>query len=94
MILKTRRWPTHIDTNAEAEHHSLKEEDSEEVRPPGDVQNGKHSVMPAITILRHARTGDANKGLDAAAEAVFGKGNRSRVWQLAVVHAARTLSAL
>ncbi len=56
------------------------------MRPPYDVEDREDGGAPGVAVLRHARAGDTDEGLDAVAQGRLGTGDRARVGELPVIH--------
>ena len=80
------RYKAHVDTDGETEYQSLKEQDHEQVRPPGHIEDREDCLASGVAVLRHARPREANESREAVEKRRRRAGDRVRVGELPVVH--------
>lgn len=80
------RKKTHVNTNTEAEEHSLENEDTKKVRSPDKAEPDACYLSPRWAELRHTPAGYTQEGFKTSPDRVCWDGERARVGEFAVVH--------
>lgn len=64
----------------------LEAEDAEKMRPPDKLEPYSDDLSPSRSVLRHAPSGKTGQRLDPLTDRRGGKGEGTRVLQLAIIH--------